>query len=158
MVLWDSLTSEQKQSVFVETAKRYVLFLKSLKTVYLSIKGQVYNKILNWTPLYTQWNPKYSQLFLHGFTPCTSVRWTLWYNGHLDLVPAYMTVYLHSSLFDSLYVPLKVSMEKNNNHFINKMTYEQVILVTCSYCWSKSGCKENHFYNLPLGQAEAIIY
>lgn len=52
MALWDSLTSEQKQSVFVETAKRYVLFLKGLKTVYLSIKRQVYNII--WTPLYTQ--------------------------------------------------------------------------------------------------------
>jgi len=31
---------------------QYVLFLKGLKTVYLSIKGQVYNII--WTSLYTQ--------------------------------------------------------------------------------------------------------
>ena len=30
--------------------------------------------------------------------------------------------------------------------------------ITCYMFWEPSGCKENHFYSLPFGQAEANIY
>ena len=39
-----------------------------------------------------------------------------------------------------------------------KMTLKEVLLIFTAICKAFSGCKENHFYNLPFRQAEASIY
>ena len=51
----------------------------------------------------------------------------------------------------------------NSETFLMQTPQSTVILQRC-YCWclvkksAYSGCKENHFYSLPFGQAECNIY
>ena len=68
-------------------------------------------------------------------------------SGYQEMV--YFQVKLHAYLFSVLF-PITLSFNKRAKLWDKKKTTATI--------GDDSGCKENHFYSLPFGQAEASIY
>ena len=61
------------------------------------------------------------------------------------------------SILDSLLFELGLDFLQDEPQDSPQLFVTTVLSVHCIK-WVDSGCKENHFYSLPLGQAEGSIY